>query len=95
MENLHFATASVFLTCSSSVSYTHLISDTGPGVPPEQLPHVFERGYIAGDKSGTGMGLYIVKTVMEGMGGFVQVQNAYSGGLCFTLSFPGAGREEF
>ena len=71
------------------------ISDTGPGVPPEQLPHVFERGYIAGDKSGTGMGLYIVKTVMEGMGGFVQVQNAYSGGLCFTLSFPGAGREEF
>lgn len=74
---------------------TLTISDTGPGIPPEHLPHIFERGYMAGGKGGTGMGLYIVKTAMEGMGGFVRVQNAHSGGLSFTLSFPCAGREGF
>ena len=74
---------------------TLTISDTGPGIPPEHLPHILERGYMAGGKGGTGMGLYIVKTAMEGMGGFVRVQNAHSGGLSFTLSFPCAGREGF
>lgn len=64
------------------------VSDTGPGVPPEHLPHIFARGYIAGDKGGTGMGLYIVKTAMEGMGGSVEVGRAPEGGAAFTLTFP-------
>lgn len=63
------------------------ISDTGPGIPEEQLPHIFERGYAAGDKGGTGMGLYIVKTSIEGMGGCVTVENLPEGGAAFTLYF--------
>lgn len=64
------------------------VSDTGCGILPEHLPHIFERGYMAGDKGGTGMGLYIVKTAMEGMKGSVSADNARSGGACFTLYFP-------
>lgn len=61
------------------------VSDTGPGFPPEHLPHIFARGYMARDK---GMGLYIVKTAMEGMGGWVEAGSAPEGGASFTLTFP-------
>lgn len=64
------------------------VSDTGCGILPEHLPHIFERGYMAGDKGGTGMGLYIVKTAMEGMDGSVTADNAAEGGARFTLYFP-------
>lgn len=64
------------------------VSDTGPGVPPEHLPHIFERGYVFGDKGGTGMGLYIVKTTVEGMGGTVTAGSAGPGGAAFTLTLP-------
>lgn len=63
------------------------VSDTGCGILPEHLPHIFQRGYMAGDKGGTGMGLYIVKTAMEGMDGSVTADNAAEGGALFTLSF--------
>lgn len=65
-----------------------VVSDNGCGILPEHLPHIFERGYMAGDKGGTGMGLYIVKTVMEGMDGSVTADNATEGGARFTLYFP-------
>lgn len=64
------------------------VSDTGCGISPEHLPHIFERGYMAGDKGGTGMGLYIVKTAMEGMDGSVTAHNATESGARFTLYFP-------
>lgn len=67
---------------------TLTVSDTGPGIPPDHLPHIFARGYMAGDKGGTGMGLYIVKTAMEGMGGSVKVCSAPDGGAVFMLTFP-------
>lgn len=64
------------------------VSDTGPGVPPEHLPRIFERGYVAGEKGGTGMGLYIVKTTIEGMGGTVAAGAAPGGGAAFTVRLP-------
>lgn len=64
------------------------VSDTGCGILPEHLPHIFERGYMAGDKGGTGMGLYIVRTAMEGMKGNVTAGSAPEGGALFTLCFP-------
>lgn len=64
------------------------VSDTGCGIPPEHLPHIFDRGYMAGDRGGTGMGLYIVKTAMEGTGGSVTADNTQAGGALFTLYFP-------
>lgn len=68
------------------------VADTGTGIAPAQLPHLFERGYTAGGGGGTGMGLYLVKTAMEGMGGSVEAGGAPEGGAAFTLFFPaGAG----
>lgn len=70
------------------------ISDTGCGIAPDHLPHIFERGYMASDKGGTGMGLYIVKTAMEAMAGRVTADHAESGGALFTLYFPAKCEKE-
>lgn len=69
------------------------ISDTGPGIPADSLPKLFERGFTAGDKGGSGMGLYIVKTAMERMGGSVQAGNRPEGGAVFTLLFQAQASE--
>jgi len=69
------------------------ISDTGIGIPSEDLPRVFERFYRA-DKArsremgGTGLGLSIVKHVIEQMGGTVMVQSQVGQGSRFTLTVP-------
>lgn len=76
------------MACREGEQIAVAVSDTGTGITPEHLPHLFERGYMAGDKGGTGMGLYIVRTAMEGMGGTVAAENKESGGAQFTLYFP-------
>jgi signal transduction histidine kinase len=78
-----------------------LVRDTGPGIAPEHLPHVFERFYRA-DKAraraagGTGLGLSIVKQLVEAHGGRVWVENASSldapgPGATFGFTLPVAG----
>nr|WP_308624680.1 sensor histidine kinase [uncultured Eisenbergiella sp.] len=74
--------------CGDGQAVSLTVSDTGPGILPEHLPHIFERGYVAGDKGGTGMGLYIVKTTIEGMGGRAEVGSAPEGGAAFTVTLP-------
>jgi signal transduction histidine kinase len=70
-----------------------IIEDTGPGVPEQELPYVFERFYRA-DKSrnrgtgGAGIGLAIVKSVVEAHGGTVTAENRRSGGCRFTIRLP-------
>ncbi|MDD3253625.1 MAG: ATP-binding protein [Lachnospiraceae bacterium] len=50
-----------------------LVSDTGCGIAPEHLPHIFERFYTGrGESGGSGLGLYIAKMVVEEMGGSIQ-----------------------
>jgi two-component system phosphate regulon sensor histidine kinase PhoR len=69
------------------------ISDTGIGIPSEDLPRVFERFYRV-DKArsremgGTGLGLSIVKHVIEQMGGTVAVSSQVGQGSRFTLTVP-------
>jgi len=67
------------------------IADTGIGIPKEDLPRVFERFY-KGDKSrageGTGMGLAIVKHVIEAHGGTVWVRSEEGEGSTFGFSLP-------
>ena len=69
-----------------------VVSDTGPGIPPEDLGRVFERFYRV-DKSrtrpgGTGLGLAIVKHLVQVMGGEVYAANSADGGAEFTVTLP-------
>jgi two-component system phosphate regulon sensor histidine kinase PhoR len=67
------------------------VADTGIGIAREDLPHVFERFYKA-DRSrtgrGSGIGLAIVKHVIEAHGGNIQVESEQGRGSTFTFSLP-------
>ncbi len=68
------------------------VSDTGPGIPPDDLTRVFERFYRV-DKArarpgGTGLGLAIVKHLVHVMGGTVTAANRPDGGAEFTVDLP-------
>lgn len=64
-----------------------LIQDTGLGIDPEDLPHIFERFY-KGKHSGSnsiGIGLALTKRVIHEMNGTIEAKNNDSGGACFTI----------
>lgn len=68
------------------------VEDTGCGIAPEELPHIFERFYV-GEKnreSGTGLGLYIVRSIVTEMGGTIDVCSAAGEGTKFVMEFPPA-----
>lgn len=70
-----------------------VISDTGCGIPKEDLPHVFERFYRA-DKSrerkqgGNGLGLAIVKELVEHYGGTIDIESEENHGTSVSISLP-------
>lgn len=69
------------------------VRDTGPGIAPEDLPHVFERFYQADRTrarrgSGAGLGLSIVQWVAEAHGGCVAVESSPGSGTTFTIELP-------
>lgn len=69
------------------------VRDAGPGVPPDQLVHLFDRSYRApGSDSvaGTGLGLYIVRQIIEAHGGRVWAETAPGGGLDIRMVLPRA-----
>jgi two-component system phosphate regulon sensor histidine kinase PhoR len=75
-------------------TFTITVSDSGPGIPPEDLTRVFERFYRV-DKSrsrpgGTGLGLAIVRHLVELHGGTATANNRPQGGAIFTITLPGA-----
>lgn len=68
------------------------VRNTGSYIPPEDLPHVFERFYRA-DKSRTaadssGLGLAIVQSVVQAMGGVVSAESSEAEGTAFTVLLP-------
>jgi signal transduction histidine kinase len=70
------------------------VTDTGPGIPPEHLPHVFERFYRAeaarsrADGGGTGIGLAIARGLARAQEGDLEAANAKDGGALFCLKLP-------
>jgi signal transduction histidine kinase len=67
------------------------VRDTGEGIAPEDLPHVFERFYRGrnGDgRPGAGLGLALTKELAEAMGGSVDAASAPGAGSCFTVRLP-------
>jgi two-component system, OmpR family, sensor kinase len=69
------------------------VKDTGPGIDPETLPHVFERFY-QGDAMrssvGTGLGLAIASALVQGMRGSIAVESRVGEGSTFTVMLPRA-----
>ena len=77
------------------------VTDDGPGVSPEELPHVFERFYRAPgareqsgsrDENGSGLGLAIVREIVERHDGTVRAETRAPHGLTITVEIPGAAR---
>jgi signal transduction histidine kinase len=64
------------------------IADNGPGVPDEQKNAIFGRGEKGLESEGTGIGLYLVETLVEDYGGDVWVDDADSGGAVFSVELP-------
>ena len=69
------------------------VRDTGIGIPPEAIPHLFQEFYRAPnakeiEESGTGLGLSIVKDLVERYGGSIEVDSAPAQGTTFTLTLP-------
>jgi signal transduction histidine kinase len=67
------------------------VIDQGIGIPETELNQVFERfqrGSNAPAKTGSGLGLSVVKLLVEGMGGSIQVQSRLGEGSCFTVVLP-------
>ena len=67
------------------------VRDTGPGIPDEELPHIWERLY-RGDRSrstpGLGLGLSLVQAIVQAHGGAVAARNLPEGGAEFTVRLP-------
>jgi signal transduction histidine kinase len=70
------------------------VCDTGPGIPPEHLPHVFDRYWQAKStaKLGTGLGLSIAKGIVEAHGGKIFVESEPGRGASFIFTLPVAPR---
>ncbi len=63
------------------------VTDNGPGIPPENLPRVFEPYFTTRDK-GSGLGLAIVQHNVEMYGGQARVESELGRGTTFTIEFP-------
>jgi signal transduction histidine kinase len=63
------------------------VSDTGPGIPPENLPRVFEPFY-SGKPNGSGLGLTIAERIVAAHGGRIEIDSAPGHGTRVTLLFP-------
>jgi signal transduction histidine kinase len=76
------------------------VADTGPGIPPEHLPHLFERFYRvdrsrsrdaqedANSPTGTGLGLSIVSWIVASHGGHIEANSEVGRGSTFEVRLP-------
>jgi signal transduction histidine kinase len=71
------------------------VQDSGVGIPPEDLPHIFERFYRADParrqhERESGLGLAIARSLVEAHGGSISVQSALGQGTTFIIALPAA-----
>ncbi len=73
------------------------VADHGPGIPPEQMEHLFERYYQTGAgrerREAVGLGLYITRRLVEAHGGRIWAESRVGAGSTFSFSLPVAGAE--
>ncbi|MFL5593772.1 MAG: ATP-binding protein [Gemmatimonadaceae bacterium] len=83
----------IFHAAPSSGEVVFHVSDTGPGIPPDQLEHLFEQFWQArrADKRGVGLGLTIAKGIVEAHGGRIWCESIVGGGSTFSFTLPTSG----
>jgi signal transduction histidine kinase len=62
-----------------------LVSDTGIGIPPEDLSHIFERRYRGSHSRGLGLGLYLVSRICQRLGWQIDTRSAHGAGTTFRI----------
>ena len=88
--------STVEVSIKKTEDQTHIsITDHGLGIPPESMSHLFERFYRAKNVTiaeipGSGIGLYIVKSIIEALGGKISVESAQNKGTIFTVTLRNA-----
>jgi len=87
----------VAITLSAQADQVRLrVQDSGPGIPPEDLPHIFDRFYRS-DKArsraegGTGLGLSIARRLAQAHGGDIAAASTPGLGATFTVVLPTTG----
>lgn len=84
----------IYLAAACDAKYVRIsIRDTGPGIPEEALPHIFERFYRADrsrsrDQGGSGLGLAIARNLIENHHGKLTAENHPDGGAIFNILLP-------
>lgn len=83
----------VIVHCPDAQTLTITVADTGPGIPLEQIPDIFEafrRGsdYVHREHQGAGLGLSIVKEIVTQMHGHISVSSEMGVGSIFTVTIP-------
>jgi signal transduction histidine kinase len=80
---LHVSTNRTDNPSEVSVSF----ADTGPGIAPEALPHIFDPFYTT-KSEGLGLGLYITRSIVGEHGGRIEAQSLFEKGAAFTVWLP-------
>ena len=82
---------------ADSTGASLVVEDEGPGIRPEDLPHVFERFYRApgAPGGGTGLGLAIAAWIVDRHGGRIEAANRVEGGARFVVRLPAGGAAAF
>lgn len=75
------------------------VSDTGIGIPAEDIPHLFQKFYRVDNSDtreigGTGLGLYLARRLTESMRGRLTLNSTYGKGSTFTVELPRVSKEE-
>jgi len=64
------------------------VADTGRGIPPEALPHVFDRFWKSADSGGSGLGLAIARGLIETHGGQIRADSVVGRGTVVSFTLP-------
>ena len=85
---VRYAKSEIVLSCRKEADNVVIsVADDGAGIEPTALPHVFERFYKGADGN-HGIGLAIVKSIIEQQGGKITAYNSGKGGAVFTVTLP-------
>jgi signal transduction histidine kinase len=78
---------------SADGAVAFVITDTGSGIAPDALPHVFDRFVKAADSSGAGLGLAIAKSLVQAHGGTISAESSSGAGTTMRFVLPAEGSD--